>query len=201
VATAEREERQFVIVYTKQHLALALSACPESVHQHEARALALELLQTQGSSLVLQGLMHLVLARVEAGSGKPAEGEVLARKACELLAPVPVFIPLTSLFLGSLLLNQGRMAEAREVAARALRQVESTGGGGWAQVGLLQVLAEACFAGGDTAAGEQALRQALECVRARANIIEEEAVRERFLHQVPENARILELERLRELRV
>ncbi len=193
VATAEQEERPFVIIYTRQYLALALSASPEPLHQQEARALALELIQTQGASLVQQGLMHLVLARVEAGSGKPAEAEGQARKACELLATVPLFIPWTFLVLGSLLLDQGRVAEAREAAELGLRHAESTGGGGVAQVGLLQVLAEACFAGGETEAGEQALRQALECVRARANIVEEEAVRERFLRQVPENARVLEL--------
>jgi tetratricopeptide (TPR) repeat protein len=197
VTIGEQEERRLVIVYTKQYLALALSASPEPAHQQEARALSLELMQSQGSFLLLQGLMHLVLARVEAGSGKPAEGEVLARKACELLAPLPPFVPQASLFLAALLLAQGRVAEAREVAARALRQAESIGGAGISQVGLLQVLAEACFAGGDTEAGEQALRQALECVRSRATLIEDEAVRERFLRQVPENVRILELARQR----
>jgi uncharacterized membrane protein len=61
----------------------------------------------------------------------------------------------------------------------------------------LQVLADACFAEGDTEEGEKALRQALRCVRSRAAEITDEAVRERYLRQVPENARVLELARQR----
>jgi hypothetical protein len=196
VAIAEQEERQFAVVYTKQHLALALSASPEPSSQQEARALALELMRTQGSNVVQQGLVHMVLARVEAGSGKLAEAEVQARKACERLASLPPLVPLVQWLLGSLLLAQGRMTEAREVATRSLQQAEPLGGG-VAQVGLLQVLAEACFAENDTAEGEKTLRQALQCVRSRAANIPDESVRERFLRQVPENARTLELARQR----
>jgi len=58
-------------------------------------------------------------------------------------------------------------------------------------------LAEACLAEGDTGAGEAALRRAVECVRARASDIPEAGARERFLRQVPENARTLELARQR----
>jgi hypothetical protein len=58
-------------------------------------------------------------------------------------------------------------------------------------------LAEACLALGDEDAGEQALRQALRCLRLRAEDIPVAAARERFLHQVPENARALALARQR----
>jgi tetratricopeptide (TPR) repeat protein len=197
VATTEHQERRFAIAYARQHLTLALSASPEPAHQQEARALALELMQAQGINLVQKGLMHMVLARLEAGSGKLAEAEVQARKACELMAPVPPFVLLAYWLLGALLLAQGRVAEARRVATLSVQQADSLGGAGIAQVGLSQVLAEACLAEGDMEAGEQALRQALQCVRARAASIEDEAVRERFLRQVPENARTLELARQR----
>lgn len=46
-------------------------------------------------------------------------------------------------------------------------------------------------------AGDEALRGALRCVRARASDIPEAEARERFLSQVPENARTLELARQR----
>jgi hypothetical protein len=58
-------------------------------------------------------------------------------------------------------------------------------------------LAEACFAEGDVPAGEAALRRALQCVRERVYDIPDEAARQRFLRQVPENARTVELARQR----
>ncbi|HYO59586.1 hypothetical protein [Archangium sp.] len=50
---------------------------------------------------------------------------------------------------------------------------------------------------GDTPAGEAALRRALQCLRTRAEDIPDAAARERFLRQVPENARTLALARQR----
>ncbi|WP_157759079.1 hypothetical protein [Cystobacter fuscus] len=58
-------------------------------------------------------------------------------------------------------------------------------------------LAEACFARGDDTAGESALREALRAVRTRAGDLSAPEARERFLSQVPENARTLELARQR----
>lgn len=57
--------------------------------------------------------------------------------------------------------------------------------------------AEACLAEGDNNTGEQALRKALQCLRRRARDIPDAAARERFLLQVPDNARTLELARQR----
>ncbi|EPX65420.1 Adenylate cyclase [Cystobacter fuscus DSM 2262] len=57
--------------------------------------------------------------------------------------------------------------------------------------------AEAYLAQDDVGAGESALRQAIRCVYTRASDIPDPTARERFLHQVPENARALELARQR----
>jgi len=62
---------------------------------------------------------------------------------------------------------------------------------------LRLALVEACLAQGDEAQGETALRQALECVRLRASDIPDTVARERFLSQVPENARVRVLARQR----
>jgi len=64
-------------------------------------------------------------------------------------------------------------------------------------VGMRLALVEACFAQGDQATGDTALRQALECVHLRASDIPEAEARERFLTHVPENARVRELARQR----
>jgi ATP/maltotriose-dependent transcriptional regulator MalT len=136
-------------------------------------------------------------AMIAASAGELAEAAAQARKACDTLAPFTPFVPLARWILGGLLLAQGHVAEARQVAELALRESQVLGEGGLTRTGLLQVLADACFAQGDAAAGEQALRQALQCVRSRAEAIPDTAVRERFLRQVPENARTLELARQR----
>jgi hypothetical protein len=75
------------------------------------------------------------------------------------------------------------------------------GDAGAASVEPYLALAEACFADGETGAGEAALRKALRHVHTRAADIPEGLHRERFLHQVPENARTLSLARERSVEV
>ena len=197
MAQALRIGQPFPITHARLNLMLILAASPEPSHQQEARALALECLETQSANRLHLGSAHLVLARVVAGGGDLAGAEAQARKACELLAPFTPFVPLARWSLGALLLFQGRASEARSSVELGLREHEALGPGGLARVGLLQVLAEACFAQGDTDAGEQALRRALRHLRERAGEIPDADARERFLHQVPENARSLELGRQR----
>ena len=50
-------------------------------------------------------------------------------------------------------------------------------------------------AAGETAHARQALVTAIERLRRRAALIQDPAVRESFLHRVPEHAELLELER------
>ncbi len=194
---ALRGGRRFTITHTRERLATMLAASPDPAHQQEARTLAHGTLDEQSPNRVHLGSTLLVLARAAENEGNLGEALSRARRACEVLEPfVPFALP-ARWYLGALLLAQGRAAEARLEVEPALSQLAAAGGEGFAKVGLLQVLAEACFALGDTAAGERALRDALECVRSRAEEIPEEAGRERFLARVPENARILELARQR----
>jgi hypothetical protein len=101
--------------------------------------------------------------------------------------------------LSQVLLAQGRISEAREVAAPGVRAVDAWGGTALPAVSMYLALAEACLAGGDTQEGESALRKALQCLRRQASEIPDEAARGRFLLQVPENARISELATSRSL--
>jgi hypothetical protein len=71
--------------------------------------------------------------------------------------------------------------------------LERMGSMGAASVGAWLVLAESCFAQGDTAAGDQALSQASRCMSLRAEDLPDAAARELFLSAVPENARTREL--------
>jgi tetratricopeptide (TPR) repeat protein len=193
VEIALRVSQRFGISFAQRTLAQVLAESPAAAHQQEAQALALKFIEAQSANRMNLGSAHLVLARVAATGGQQAEAETQARRSCEVLAP---FIPLAAEArwrLGEVLLAQARAAEARQEVELTLRDMEALGPGGVAQIGLLQVLAEACFALGDTAAGEQALRSAVHHLRSRAGAIPEAALRERFLRQPPENARCLEL--------
>jgi tetratricopeptide (TPR) repeat protein len=195
MARALRVEQPFPIAHARLNLMVVLSASPEPDAQKEARALALECTALPGANRLHLGCAHLVLARVMAGGGDLAGAEAQAREACEVLAPFAPFVPLARWSLGALQLLGGRAAEARRTVELGLRETEAMGPGGLARVGLLQVLADACFAEGETAAGQEAVRLALRSLRGSMLEIHDDA-RQRFLHQVPENARILELARL-----
>ncbi|MFL5357803.1 protein kinase domain-containing protein [Archangium sp.] len=197
VALAQRVSPRFGVAFAQQHLAKVLAASPEPGHQEEARALALEWVKARPANRQLLGFAHLILAWVAAARGEPGEAEAQARAACEVLAPLKPFVPEARWKLGALLLAQSRAAEAREVVELTLRELDAVGEGGMARVGLSRVLAEACFAQGDTAAGEAALRRGLRCLRAYAGELPDAAARERFLQRVPENARTLALARER----
>ncbi|WP_224364701.1 serine/threonine-protein kinase [Hyalangium versicolor] len=197
VALALRVSPRFGVSFAEHNLIQVLAVSAEPTHQQEARALALKWVENRSGNRVQLGLAHLVLAKISAASEELAEAEVQARQACEILAPFAIFLPETRWKLNEILLRQGRVAEARAGVELALKELEPLGTDRMARVGLLRVLAESCFAEGDTASGEQALHRALEHLRSRAAAIPDLAVRQRFLHQVPENARVLELARQR----
>ncbi|PTL81267.1 serine/threonine-protein kinase [Vitiosangium sp. GDMCC 1.1324] len=197
LALALRGGRRFTLAHARESLAIVLAASPEPAHQQEARTLLHGAVDEQSPNRVRLGSTLLVLARLAENEGNLDEALSRARRACEVLEPfVPYLLPARGA-LGAVLLAKGRAAEARREVESALGQLAGVGGEGFARVGLLQVLAEACFALGDTATGERALREALACVRSRAEEIPEEAIRERYLTRVPENARVLELARQR----
>jgi ATP/maltotriose-dependent transcriptional regulator MalT len=153
---------------------------------------------TADDNLLGQGAAHYVLARVAEGRGEWAEAEAHGRQAYALLASIPAYQLLASAALSAILLARGQVAEARQVAEHGVRELERPGDSFHLNpIAVRLALAEACLAQGDTAAGEEALRRAVQGVRARAEDIQDAAVRQRFLEQVPENGRVLALARQR----
>ena len=189
--------QKFSIGYSRFHLALVLADGSEEESWGEAECLALEGMKDETPNLLYQGQTTLVLAKVAAGRGQQPDAEVLMRKACELLAPFPSYLLFARRALVSLLLTQGRAEEARQMAMLGLRELERMGNAGGHAVAVHLVLAEACFATGHAEEGEAALCESVRHVRARAEDISEPETRARFLSQVPENARALELARQR----
>jgi tetratricopeptide (TPR) repeat protein len=195
VALCERLGLHASALYARFLLVLFLSGSPEPRQREEALALA-AIPGIEGVDFYV-GLADTAKARVAAAGGDLTEAEARAREACKRLAPIFFFQLLARTQLARVLLAQGRAAEAREVAAQGVQRLEQSGSEGTGAVGLRLALAEAYLAEGDTQAGEAALRRALQCVRTRAGDIPEAVARERFLHAVPENARVLELARQR----
>jgi tetratricopeptide (TPR) repeat protein len=181
------------LLYARLSLALFLAGSTEPAQWEEALALTEELQNPD----IYSGLAYTVRAKVAAGRGHLAEAEACARKGVELLAPILFHQCTPRVVLTRVLLAQGRAAEAREAAVPGLQRLEQCGSEGSEVVGLRLALAEAYLAEGNTQEGEAALRRALQCLHTRAEDIPDGAARERFLHQVPENARTLELARQR----
>ncbi|WP_395844260.1 ATP-binding protein [Cystobacter fuscus] len=198
VVSACRRLEAHVTVGTIQHRSshiLAGSADP--AHWQQAHELARPWVELENLNPYRRGSAHSVMAKVLLERGEWDEAEAHARKACELLAPFRADVVYALRFLSNILLAQGRATEAREVAALGVRELEQARCMGINAVGMRLALAEACFTQGDDGEGDAALREALRCVRIRARDIPEPQARERFLRQVPENARTLELARQR----
>jgi serine/threonine protein kinase/tetratricopeptide (TPR) repeat protein len=188
---------QFSAHYMQMHMSVALVSSTEPAHHEEARQLSMQIVETEKVNVLLLGLAHVVLAKVAALQGQLFEAEAQARKACQVLAMFMSYRLFAYTTLSTVLLAQQRVAEARVEAERGVQALEKMGKAGALSVGVWLALAEACFAQADTAAGERALREAVQCLRQRAEDIPEEATRERFFSQVPENARTRELARQR----
>lgn len=197
LALARRAEQHVTAAYVQHYLALVLASTQEPGNWSEARELLREYMGSEEPQSFRWCSGLAMLAKMDAASGALSEAESRAREACALLAPFLSYLTLARGVLSGVLLAQGRAAEAREVAELGVKDVERMDCSGTYAVAVRLALAEACFAQGDAEAGEPALREALKCVRARASDIPEAAARERFLMQVPENARTLELARQR----
>jgi serine/threonine protein kinase/tetratricopeptide (TPR) repeat protein len=172
------------------YLAQFLASSPEPAHREEALALTND---WEIDLITFEGMRSTLRAKVMMARGQLSEAERLARSACEDLTTFFFYQLMSRVVLSKILLAQGRAAEAREVVVPGVQGLEARGSTGFLAVSVYLALAEACLAQGDTQEGEAALRKALQCVRIRARDIPDEAARERFLRQVPENARTLEL--------
>jgi tetratricopeptide (TPR) repeat protein len=195
LALSRQLKQEITNRYSGLHLALFLAGSLEPAHREEAFA------KTHDWELehlpAFSGLLCLIRAKVAAARGELSEAEYQARQSCERIGTIFFYQLWPLIVLSRVLLSQGRAAEARDTILPGMRKLEAMGSTGPPAVGVYLALAEACLAGGDTQEGEAALRRALQCVRQCAQEIPEEAARARFLRQVPENVRILELARHR----
>ncbi|KFE70161.1 serine/threonine-protein kinase PknK [Hyalangium minutum] len=197
LAVCQQGEHRYAAAGSRMHLVLVLSGSAEPGHQEEAGSLARQILETEKPNLLHQGVAHVALSKVALAQGDLTVAEGQARRACDLLAVLMPFHLLASRSLCMTLLAQGHVQEARAVAERGVLVLEKLGGEGSGAVGTWLSLVEACLAQGETAAAEKALRKAQQSLAVRARDIPDPVALERFLSQVPENARTREWVRQR----
>jgi eukaryotic-like serine/threonine-protein kinase len=139
------------------------------------------------------GMAHCALAEELCARGQldAAEGE--AQKALATLKVAPPLQPLAYAGLGRVLIEQGRAEDARRLTDEGMALVASLGGAGRKEMKLRLRAVEARHAAGDVLGTRSALLDARRALDARAETIPDPAVRERFLTQVPDNARLVEL--------
>jgi hypothetical protein len=206
LAIARRTEQGLAVLHTQQYLGALLLGSPEPAHQQEGHDMVLEWvsqvlvpgwMNDEDPPSYRRGVAYTAAAHEKACNGEVHEAESYARKACVQLAAFPACRIFARTLLSTTLRAQGKAGEARREAALGVQELKQMGNGGSGAVAMYLAWVEACFADGDARAGEAALCRALECVRVRASDIPEPELRERFLRQVPENARLLELARQR----
>jgi tetratricopeptide (TPR) repeat protein len=197
LAVCQQGNHRYAAAGTRMHLVLVLSSSSESAHLEEAGHLARLILETEKPNLLHQGVAHVALARLALFQRQLPVAEVQARRAIELLAVLVPFHLIACRTLFTVLLAQGRNEEARAVAERGVQALEQLGGEGAGAVGAWLSLAEAALAQGETEVAENALRKVQQGLFLRARDITDAAALERFLSQVPENARARELVRQR----
>jgi tetratricopeptide (TPR) repeat protein len=198
MADIQRMEQLLSLSHVRYYLIHVLLNSSEPAHHQEGHALVLEWLACDEPDALRRGTARSQLAKALLVRGELREAEMHARQACGLLTPHLLTHGIYArTVLSTTLLAQGRATEAREVAELGVRELERMRSQGVYAVAMHLALVDACFAEGDTEAGEAALREALRCVHARASDIPEAAARERFLRQVPENSRTVELARQR----
>jgi hypothetical protein len=193
LAGAERLNESLLIAYAKTYLARLLARSAPAGELDEPTRLARDVIAAK--NLLVLGVAHGALAEIMRRRGDLSGAEAEARIACEAARPFPPYWwELTALRM-QILIEQGRAAEALPIGDDAVRELERRGLAGCGELALRLAVAEAHHAVGDPAAAAAALAVALERLWIRVHDIPEGLPRERYLTEVPVNARLIALGR------
>jgi hypothetical protein len=159
----------------------------------EPEQLARDVIRGRGKYDVLTAITHGALAEIRRRQGDLALAEREARAACEAVRPFPPYAWELIALHARILLEQGRAEEALAVAEAGVRELERLGLEGSGEIALRLSLAEALHATGKTDAAYATLADILPRLKKRLDDIPEPAARERYLTNVPANARVVAL--------
>ncbi|WP_437605644.1 protein kinase [Sorangium sp. So ce834] len=163
----------------------------------EARALAEACVaqSRQASGARAEMIVRSCLARVALAAGDLETAEREARAAVALSPAVPTLGVQASAVLARVLLERGRVDEAVGTAAEASDMLASFGAIEEGESLVRLTIAEALSAHGRREEAAAAIAAARAALLARAEKLRDPTWRERFLRDVPDNARTLELAR------
>jgi serine/threonine protein kinase/tetratricopeptide (TPR) repeat protein len=178
----------FLLINLTTYLGISISMRRDPAFFEEARRIAKEV-AGYGAGPAYEAIAFMIVAAVELGEGNFKGAEEAARRSRELYAAMPPYRPVATGILMDALRQQGRAAEACDLAEEELLYISSFGGVGWSEIPFRVAAVEALAAAGRPEAAEAALRTTLDRIELRAKNIPDPALRERFLSALPENAR------------
>jgi tetratricopeptide (TPR) repeat protein len=163
------------------HLGFNLVGQADAAKQEEARRISDVYRDQPQFGPAIQGLANKILADVSMAAGDRETAEVAVRAALAgFMAMLPYRLQVVPTAV-ALFLEQGRVAEARQLAEEALVQLDEQGGLGACDVPVRLAVAQARFADDDREGGRSALRSALEQLRLRASRIKDAGMCESYL--------------------
>jgi serine/threonine protein kinase len=176
------------------HLGLNLADQVDAAKQEEARRISDTYRDQPQLGSTVHGLANQIMADAAMATGdremaEAAAGAALAAYASMLtyrLRVVPTAV--------ALLLERGRVAEARQLAEDALVQLDEQDGLGACDVPTRLAVAQARLADGDLEGGRSALRSALDQLRLRVGKIPDAEMRESYL-TLPRHRQLTDLAR------
>jgi hypothetical protein len=163
------------------HLGFNLAGQADAAKRAEARRISDAYRDQPQLGPLIVGGANRILAEVSlaAGDRETAEAATLAALTDYVVLPTPRMRVVPTAV--ALFLEQGRVAEARQLAEEALAQLDEQGGLGACDVPVRLAVAQARFADGDLEGGRSALHSALEQLRLRAGKIPDAGMRESYL--------------------
>jgi tetratricopeptide (TPR) repeat protein len=188
---AELLGRATALTYVRTCVARLCTQTAPTLCLDEPERLARDVIAAKNATVM--GLAHGVLAEIRRRQGDLDSAEREARTACEAARPFPTFAGEVTALHARILLEQGRAQEAIPVAEAALTELERLALAGSGEVDLRLSLAEALHAAGRVEAARAALSDAIPRLKKRVSDIPEPAARERYLTNVPANARLVAL--------
>lgn len=184
----------WLVPFALHNLGLALLGLGALEEARVAEAKAVPLSVEQGDILI-EGWSRIYLATILLRAGDLETAEAEARSATKLVGDTSPYQASARAALGEALLAQGRVEEAFDEARAAMALLDMLGKVEEGEAQIRLVCAKALAATGDHAAARAAISEARSRLLAAANRIDDRALRESFLRNVPEHALTLALAR------
>jgi eukaryotic-like serine/threonine-protein kinase len=192
LADAERMGLYNVAAFAKQNLGLAWLQQGALAAGRAVTAEAIEAFAGQANRRQ-EGRSRAYLAAILTRLGDFEAAEREAREALQILSHVPTLRALSLAVRARVLLDQGLCAEALESARQGLNLLVSVGGTEEGEAQIRLVFAEALRAAGYYDAARESIGVAVQRLLARAQQIQDAALRESFCQAVPENGKTFAL--------